>query len=72
MNAILAGVEPFDTHEIRCIRSWGNKDVWRCTACGSTQTEIGVRLPGGKLATPRISGTLSTVVCSAWNGGGES
>ena len=70
MTEVLADIEPFDTHrEIRCIRSTGNKDVFRCAACGSMQTEIGVRLPSGQLDRPRISGTLSTVICPSWSGG---
>jgi len=67
---VTSQVEPFDTHrQIDCVRSWGNKDVFRCKGCGRTQTEIGVRLPDGKLDRPHVTGTLSTVVCSAWNGG---
>lgn len=62
-------VVPFDTHrEIRCIRSTGNKDVFRCTACGQTQTQTGVRLPDGRLDGPTV-GTLATTVCPAWRGG---
>jgi hypothetical protein len=64
-----AHVEPLDTHrEIRCTRSTVNKDVYRCTDCGATNTEIGVRLPDGSLATPKTTGTLATAVCTAWTG----
>jgi hypothetical protein len=66
-------IEPFDTHrELRCIRSTGNKDVWRCVDCGQSRVEIGVRLPDGSLAVERSSGTLATVACPAWTGGDAS